>query len=166
MSEEQNSEEEHHAADKRGLQLAEADVAAPLVGAEDAGDPARDAHVINMIQQQLRNMQLQEQQPKSFQFWNTQPVPKLGRCFFKIFIHFCYSLLGELVTENTYINPPVPVDQVQQTPYRLPSGYRWAEVDLKNADELKELYTLLSLNYVEDDDNMFRFDYSAEFLLW
>ncbi|PKU28007.1 hypothetical protein llap_21689 [Limosa lapponica baueri] len=31
---------------------------------------------------------------------------------------------------------------------------------------LKELYTLLNENYVEDDDNMFRFDYSPEFLLW
>jgi len=32
--------------------------------------------------------------------------------------------------------------------------------------KLKELYTLLNENYVEDDDNMFRFDYSPEFLLW
>ena len=32
--------------------------------------------------------------------------------------------------------------------------------------QLKELYTLLNENYVEDDDNMFRFDYSPEFLQW
>ena len=32
--------------------------------------------------------------------------------------------------------------------------------------QLKELYTLLNENYVEDDDNMFRFDYSPAFLLW
>ena len=31
---------------------------------------------------------------------------------------------------------------------------------------LKELYVLLTENYVEDDDNMFRFDYSPEFLRW
>lgn len=30
----------------------------------------------------------------------------------------------------------------------------------------QEVYTLLSENYVEDDDNMFRFDYSKEFLRW
>ena len=30
----------------------------------------------------------------------------------------------------------------------------------------KELYTLLIENYVEDDDNMFCFDYSPEFLQW
>ena len=32
--------------------------------------------------------------------------------------------------------------------------------------QLKELYQLLNGNYVEDDDNMFRFDYSPEFLQW
>lgn len=32
--------------------------------------------------------------------------------------------------------------------------------------QLKELYTLLNENYVEDDDNMFRFDYSPNFLKW
>ena len=32
--------------------------------------------------------------------------------------------------------------------------------------QLKELYTLLNENYVEDDDNMFRFDYSPDFLRW
>jgi glycylpeptide N-tetradecanoyltransferase len=31
---------------------------------------------------------------------------------------------------------------------------------------LTELYELLNENYVEDDDNMFRFDYSPEFLKW
>jgi len=29
-----------------------------------------------------------------------------------------------------------------------------------------EVYDLLNRNYVEDDDNMFRFDYSPEFLKW
>lgn len=32
--------------------------------------------------------------------------------------------------------------------------------------QLKELYTLLNENYVEDEESMFRFDYSPEFLLW
>ena len=32
--------------------------------------------------------------------------------------------------------------------------------------QLKELYVLLNENYVEDDDNLFRFDYSPEFLRW
>jgi len=33
-------------------------------------------------------------------------------------------------------------------------------------NQLKEIYTLLNENYVEDDDNMFRFDYSPDFLHW
>lgn len=28
------------------------------------------------------------------------------------------------------------------------------------------MYDLLVANYVEDDDNMFRFDYSIDFLRW
>ena len=32
--------------------------------------------------------------------------------------------------------------------------------------QLKEVYELLSANYVEDDDASFRFNYSAEFLKW
>lgn len=28
------------------------------------------------------------------------------------------------------------------------------------------MYKLLTKNYVEDDDNMFRFDYSIDFLRW
>jgi glycylpeptide N-tetradecanoyltransferase len=32
--------------------------------------------------------------------------------------------------------------------------------------ELREIYELLSAHYVEDDDNMFRFAYSKEFLRW
>ena len=31
---------------------------------------------------------------------------------------------------------------------------------------LSDVYTLLTNNYVEDDDNLFRFDYSREFLRW
>ena len=32
--------------------------------------------------------------------------------------------------------------------------------------QCKDVYELLSENYVEDDDAMFRFKYSKEFLLW
>lgn len=39
-------------------------------------------------------------------------------------------------------------------------------MDVKNENEMKELYTLLEGNYVEDDDAMFRFAYPIEFLRW
>ena len=39
-------------------------------------------------------------------------------------------------------------------------------MDMKADKDAKEVYTLLNENYVEDDDNMFRFDYSINFLRW
>ena len=55
---------------------------------------------------------------------------------------------------------------VRATPYPLPTGFEWSTVNVDDEEELRELYTLLTENYVEDDDNMFRFDYSAAFLKW
>ncbi|XP_072605549.1 glycylpeptide N-tetradecanoyltransferase 2 isoform X5 [Vulpes vulpes] len=57
-------------------------------------------------------------------------------------------------------------DHVRQEPYSLPQGFMWDTLDLGNANVLKELYTLLNENYVEDEESVFRFDYSPEFLLW
>uniref|UniRef100_A0A672GA24 Glycylpeptide N-tetradecanoyltransferase n=1 Tax=Salarias fasciatus TaxID=181472 RepID=A0A672GA24_SALFA len=83
-----------------------------------------------------------------YQFWDTQPVPKLN----------------EVVTSHG----PIEADKenIRQEPYSLPQGFMWDTLDLSSADVLKELYTLLNENYVEDDDNMFRFDYSPNFLKW
>ncbi|TSK20190.1 Glycylpeptide N-tetradecanoyltransferase 2 [Bagarius yarrelli] len=83
-----------------------------------------------------------------YQFWDTQPVPKLN----------------EVVTTHGPIEPDK--ENVRQEPYSLPQGFMWDTLDLSNAEVLKELYTLLNENYVEDDDNMFRFDYSPNFLKW
>ncbi|KFH15497.1 myristoyl CoA:protein N-myristoyltransferase, partial [Toxoplasma gondii MAS] len=51
-------------------------------------------------------------------------------------------------------------------PYKLPDGFVWCECDVRDPEELKEVYDLLSQHYVEDDDNLFRFNYSADFLDW
>ncbi|XP_035510759.1 glycylpeptide N-tetradecanoyltransferase 1 [Morone saxatilis] len=91
---------------------------------------------------------MEEATRRSYQFWDTQPVPKLG----------------ETVTSHGSIEPDK--DHIREEPYSLPQGFSWDTLDLGNAAVLKELYTLLNENYVEDDDNMFRFDYSPEFLLW
>lgn len=96
---------------------------------------------------------------------------------------------GETVTSHGSIEPDK--DQIREEPYSLPQGFSWDTLDLGNpgvvrkgrvsptgllpaetfrklffSNQLKELYTLLNENYVEDDDNMFRFDYSPDFLLW
>jgi len=58
------------------------------------------------------------------------------------------------------------VDEVPKDPYALPQGFYWVSMDVADDEELQEIYTLLYENYVEDDDNMFRFDYSKDFLQW
>ena len=58
------------------------------------------------------------------------------------------------------------IADIRPEPYSLPEGYRWADIDINNEEQAEELYQLLTENYVEDDDNMFRFDYSVNFLKW
>jgi len=87
---------------------------------------------------------------KSYEFWSTQPVPKLD----------------EDITTNEAIEGDLPLEKLRQEPYSLPGGYHWDTLNLDDPIVLKELYELLTENYVEDDDNMFRFDYSPEFLRW
>ena len=89
---------------------------------------------------------------EAWKFWETQPVPSLGTVVPK--------------GTNEPIQPNKPIEEIRQVPLSLPEGFKWDDVDLNSKDQLLELYTLLNENYVEDDDNMFRFDYSPEFLRW
>jgi len=57
-------------------------------------------------------------------------------------------------------------DDIKQTPFTLPTDFSWYEVDIDDPEELEAIYCLLRDHYVEDDDNMFRFDYSKDFLKW
>ncbi|XP_049844799.1 glycylpeptide N-tetradecanoyltransferase 2-like [Schistocerca gregaria] len=87
---------------------------------------------------------------KQYQFWNTQPVPKMD----------------EKITCNEPIEPDKSKSEIRQVPYSLPDGFKWDTLNLNEPLVLKELYMLLNENYVEDDDSMFRFDYPPEFLKW
>jgi len=87
---------------------------------------------------------------KDWAFWNTQPVPKFD----------------EEITDEDIGPIEGARDNVRNDPYTLPKGFEWDTINIDNKSELEELYNLLNENYVEDDDNMFRFDYSPEFLLW
>ncbi|CAG5120226.1 unnamed protein product [Candidula unifasciata] len=110
------------------------------------------------IQTALEKLSLPQAAPKSFdeakkkkyQFWETQPVPKFD----------------EDVTVNEEIEVDKQPNEIRQEPLTLPAGFMWDTLDIGDPLILKELYLLLNENYVEDDDNMFRFDYSAEFLQW
>ena len=63
--------------------------------------------------------------------------------------------------------PPSPCPQdVRAEPWKLPPPFAWKDCDLTDPAMLSDVYTLLTNNYVEDDDNLFRFDYSREFLRW
>jgi glycylpeptide N-tetradecanoyltransferase len=57
-------------------------------------------------------------------------------------------------------------DELRQTPYTMPAGFVWSQLDLSDPSQVSELYDLLTNNYVEDDDALFRFDYSVPFLHW
>jgi len=85
-------------------------------------------------------------------FWDTQPVPKFSEAMEEI--------------KSGPIDPPKTVADIKKEPYALPSAYEWVTCDITNDRELQDVYTLLNENYVEDDDSLFRFDYSAEFLRW
>jgi len=86
---------------------------------------------------------------KTHKFWSTQPVPQHG----------------DQPTENGPIEEKT-VDEVRATPYPIPRGFEWCSCDMTDQKTVDEVYNLLYNNYVEDDDNMFRFDYSRDFLQW
>uniref|UniRef100_A0A8C5J8W3 Glycylpeptide N-tetradecanoyltransferase n=1 Tax=Junco hyemalis TaxID=40217 RepID=A0A8C5J8W3_JUNHY len=118
----------------------------PAIPMQKLQDIQRAMELLSACQGPAKN--IDEAAKRKYQFWDTQPVPKLN----------------EVITSHGAIEPDK--DNVRLEPYSLPQGFMWDTLDLSNAEVLKELYTLLNENYVEDDDNMFRFDYSPEFLLW
>jgi len=56
--------------------------------------------------------------------------------------------------------------EVRVEPYNLPAGFEWFTCNVDDDQQMADIYQLLNENYVEDDDNMFRFDYSINFLRW
>jgi len=86
-------------------------------------------------------------------FWETQPVPQ-------------FSGLEPAQAEDGPIDKPKTVADVRQEPYALPAPYQWCTCDFSQDSVVQEVFDLLSNNYVEDDDCMFRFAYPANFLRW
>ena len=92
---------------------------------------------------------VKKEKSEAHKFWDTQPVPKF---------------LEKHEKENGPIDPEKTPNDIRKEPLLLPKAYTWSEIDIDK--EIQSVYDLLNENYVEDDDNMFRFDYSKEFLLW
>ncbi|CAI5728282.1 unnamed protein product [Peronospora effusa] len=81
------------------------------------------------------------------------------RCRVWTFFSPCVPVgLDEFPRQHGAIDPPKSINDVRQEPYNMPPGFVWSELDLSNAHETEEVYDLLTQSYVEDDDNMFRFD--------
>lgn len=109
--------------------------------------------LLKMIKAMLAEKQKEKQnEPKStdqHKFWKTQPVVR-------------------------YEDKPVEqgplklqtLDEVPKQPQSLPTGFEWCTVDVTDEGHLAELYDLLYANYIEDDDEQFRFKYPAAFLRW
>ena len=91
-----------------------------------------------------------EQIKDSYKFWDTQPVIS-----FKDKVEKAGPIDDSNILEN-----------VKKDPYSLPKGFSWYDVDIHNKEDLTTLYEFLRDNYVEDDEGMFRFDYSEDFLKW
>lgn len=86
----------------------------------------------------------------SYKFWQTQPVPKFGD-------------KGEIEEGPFKI---IALENVPKQPGPLVDGFEWVTMDLTSDEELKEVYDLLYGHYVEDNESMFRFNYSIAFLRW
>ena len=113
----------------------------------------------NFIQQIIKN-DLDNDKPahkkseikESYPFWETQPVLQFNK---ESDIKF-----GEIWKDHKVEDQP-------KEPFPLPEpGLEWKDVDMNQQNEIDKLYEFLKTNYVEDEDHMFRFDYSKDFLKW
>ncbi|KAI1436819.1 peptide N-myristoyl transferase [Xylaria sp. CBS 124048] len=88
----------------------------------------------------------------AYKFWATQPVPKFDE-----------------EPNPTIEEGPIKlqsVDEIAKEPSPLIDGFEWTTLDLLDDAQLKEVWELLNGHYVEDDEAMFRFNYSTSILRW
>lgn len=90
---------------------------------------------------------------KEHKFWETQPVGQ-------------FKDLWDSNLREGPIQEPTPLSEVRKEAYKLPDLYEWTVCDMGSDEVCNEVYLLLMNNYVEDDGNLFRFNYSKEFLRW
>ncbi|KAF2148747.1 N-myristoyl transferase [Myriangium duriaei CBS 260.36] len=89
----------------------------------------------------------------SHKFWSTQPVTQLKDA-------------GAKAPKPEGPIKLIDKDKVPREPAPLVEGFEWCEVDLLKAEEIEEVRTLLAGHYVEDDEALFRFNYSLSTLKW
>lgn len=109
----------------------------------------REISKMNVKPPNRRKGQVKEQ----YKFWSQEPVPQFDK---------------DIGVEFGPIKKDCKVEDERKIPYDLPPdlGLSWQDVDVTDPAQLDKLYEFLKNNYVEDDDHMFRFDYSRDFLKW
>lgn len=86
----------------------------------------------------------------SYKFWQTQPVPRFDEV--------------QKVEEGQIKD--IDPEKIPKEPPPMLEGFEWVTMNLLDEQELEEVYELLTGHYVEDDEAMFRFNYSSSFLNW
>mmetsp|Transcript_62819 Transcript_62819/g.132645 ORF Transcript_62819/g.132645 Transcript_62819/m.132645 type:complete len:460 (+) Transcript_62819:98-1477(+) len=125
---------------------------APEVGKDGSGDGLTSQEQLFQILRRSRICEeSRRQHERPHPFWDTQPVPSIG---------------SEYAQDTGPIDEVKTPEEVRAEPYPLPDAFEWCTCNVDSDTEAQEIYTLLSENYVEDDDSMFRFDYSVDFLRW
>lgn len=121
---------------------------------KEAGEaPSSQEQLLQMLRPTRVSEESRRQVERPHAFWDTQPVPSMG-------------------SENSQAADSGPIDpiktpkDVRDDPYPLPDAFEWSSCDVNDDGDAQEIYSLLNENYVEDDDSMFRFDYSIAFLRW
>lgn len=116
--------------------------------------------IVSLLQQMnmISSSAPEKESQKEYKFWNTQPVPPLTSAG--------ENDDGSELEQHVAIDTKSSLESVRKSSYAMPKGFSWCEMDMSLYEERLEVYTLLFENYVEDDDNMFRFNYSIEFLEW
>jgi len=107
----------------------------------------------------------------SYKFWSTQPVPRFeDAATSSEQVGQDKDISGKVDVPKKPIKEgpiqPSDVDKVSKKPSDLVEGFEWSEMDLENEQELEEVRDLLCNHYVEDDEAMFRFNYSFSTLNW
>ncbi|CAJ1340691.1 unnamed protein product [Effrenium voratum] len=130
--------------------------AAPAASEEEAADGDAQQQLLQMLRKRGpcedgSEKESRRQTAREHAFWDTQPVP---------------SMSSEYGQDSGPLDEVRTPEEVRAEPYALPDKFEWCTCNVDDEHEIQEIYSLLTENYVEDDDSMFRFDYSIHFLRW
>eukprot|EP00571_Detonula_confervacea_P003580 CAMPEP_0172313478 /NCGR_PEP_ID=MMETSP1058-20130122/20264_1 /TAXON_ID=83371 /ORGANISM="Detonula confervacea, Strain CCMP 353" /LENGTH=488 /DNA_ID=CAMNT_0013027135 /DNA_START=44 /DNA_END=1506 /DNA_ORIENTATION=- len=150
--------------------------AAAASGGDTQVGEAQQAAIQQMIQQLTLGghvaMPADGDQEKKHAFWDTQPMLNSDDNDDNSKTSKTKAITNTNNSASTDPNwhkpiiPDKPQSELRQEPYNMPKGFEWSEVDITDPAQRTEVYDLLYQNYVEDDECMFRFDYSRDFLTW